>query len=303
MVENQIIIKTTDLVRCAECPLRTYFGWFESMPYEYHEQNTIWANLEHNVRAIFCSKVRKILSNERISPDYSPIKLIDEVLSIVFHDNPTLISFSPKEVDKQVKNLRDRLLIEETNRFSKYNFLINEHTVEETLDLIFLPNFIETGFMDEELGIAGIIDGALKINGDFIPMDIKCYEEIPSDRRYDLQLCIYSMLMKKQLEQVGDYGIIYDAKTMQMRFIPFSEELKQEVKQTRTTFLKIIHGSRPNSNPSEKRCQKCPYRTKCPEKWMVTMSIKEEGPETVDVFSRIMKTEGSLQLFNDKEVA
>ena len=116
MVENNILVRTTDIVRCVECALRSYYEWVENQSFMPLETGAIWGTLEHNTRAILMNNIRVKLQGKKDLKDYNPLSLIDKVISDVYDNNPELFSYPPETIDREKKDIKARLTIEENNR-------------------------------------------------------------------------------------------------------------------------------------------------------------------------------------------
>jgi CRISPR/Cas system-associated exonuclease Cas4 (RecB family) len=302
MVGENILVRATDIVRCVECPQRSYFAWFEGLPFEHYEHGTLWGSLEHNARAILMHRLREAYTNNKDSKQIRLESIIEKVIQEVYDKNPELEPYPVDIVKTQISDLRTRLKIEETARMARFEYLSAHMDIEDALNSSGLPIFIESSFHSSKLGLVGKIDSILFIDGKRIPLDYKCPDQMPEDRRYDVQLGVYSMLLEEKYGEPVPYGIIYDSKHFQNINVPITDELKNEIIQTREIHISIIQGNRPQANPSAKRCPKCAYKRSCPDAWNEKETKSESTVSTPDIFDRIMSTNGSLKIYDKVEV-
>ena len=298
MIKNIFSYSATEISCFEYCPRRHFLSktreGFESF-------SMVKGGMEHDLNRLIVPKLKKGYelrdSSEFLEFAYS---VIDEgvlyVRRIALHRYP---QFS-KEIEEFIPTLTYRFRQHEEKRVAEIlNLSSNEYTIPETLKQL-LPMEVEMTLYSKDLGLKGRIDEVYQDGDAKVPVDIKgTLDGFIHQNEYHIQLAVYGILLKDQLNTPVKKGKIYYSRTASYDEVIIDDALVSKVFQIKKA---IEHQNGLEELPprlegnSKIKCSFCYSRKQCYEE-------TGNGPSEVQDINSLKQLftspPGKLNLFGD----
>jgi len=220
----------------------------------------------HSVRRELSLRRHKVLGRISSADEIEGAFLeeAEEVLKTacrVFKDIPG------EDLKEYVSALRPQLKKEMKVAAGKLHYMVDEVGMKKALEKI-TPWKVDYSVCSDELRLTGRIDAVMKEKNVCYPVDLKTGEAAAGVWDDDKAVvCAYSMLLEENLGIKVPYGYVEYTRTQERMPVMNTEELRENVMETRDEILEILGGNVPEICPhgNGKKCEACGFSEKCYE--------------------------------------